>query len=101
MATAVSMTRAAFAAEAAGTFRGVSLCERDDGRTLLAYGRVPLHVFMGAVEDHDRTRGVDPDEEPIVAARYVWAIATGSAPCWGNDITSSTPGAFVLTVGHR
>lgn len=103
--TVPAMTRAEFAAEASGTFRGMSVCESGDGRTFLAYGHVPLHVFMGAVEDHDRTRGIDPDEAPIVSARHVWAVATSCAPhwdlSWADDVGPDTPGAFALTVGHR
>lgn len=95
------------------TFRGIPLCEDEDGSYVYAYGRLPKATYALAVNDFDAEMGADLDE-PYTSehVKHYWAVATqphdGPDGWWvqwevldGEPITSATPNAFAMTVVDR
>ena len=94
-------------------YRGVALCEDEDGSHVYAYGHIDRTTYAAAVSDFDEDMGADIDESYTAEhVEHLWSVATQSADgpngWWiqwrtidGNPITGETPNAFPITVVTR
>ena len=109
-----ALTAEEFNAGCGYTFRGVPLCEDENGSYVFAYGHVPARSFLWAIADYDREEcGEDTCVYEPGDVRHVWAITIQhalSADGWyirwshdsdGREINADTPNAFPVTVVNR
>lgn len=93
-------------------FRGVWLCEDEDGSYVYAYGHVDKSLYATAVNDLDKENGAFDDPYTAEHVEHHWSVATqpadGPEGWWikwntldGEPITATTPNAFPLTVVTR
>ena len=103
-----SLTAEDFDSGAGYTFRGVPLIENEDGEAVYAYGHVDHETMAAAVTAYDHEvcgsdeYSTDPDE---VEHLYAVTLKTPADPegwwiSW-RDVTTTTPGAFPVTVVSR
>lgn len=95
------------------TFRGIPLCEDENGEHVYAYGHRDHATYAAAVNDLDEENGADPDMTAATDVRHLYAITVKPADDpegwwiqWATNggtvlYTADTPGSFPLTVVSR
>lgn len=89
-------------------FAGVDLTELAEGDYIAALGHVPPAEFVAAVHAYDEATsgGADCVPYPLGDVRHLWAITKerdeyGEWVISWDGVTSTTPGAFQVTVIYR
>ena len=91
-------------------FRGIWLCEDDDGNYVYAYGHADKATYASAVNDLDAEMIGNATDDPYTAddVHHLWAVTLKPADdpdgwliTWPDDVTDQTPGSFPMTVVNR